>query len=85
MFRHRFTYLIQGNRVGKYRNRQLMPGYPRVLSEEFSGLPNNIYVDAALVWSANGQLYLFSGSNYWKYDWAERKIVPGYPLAIADR
>ena len=42
-------------------------GYPKPISEEFEGIPNDI--DAAFMWSRNNKLYFFKGEEYWRYDW----------------
>ena len=42
----------------------MAPGYPRLISADFSGLPNNL--NAAFTWT-NGRTYFFKGSKYWRF------------------
>ena len=41
-------------------------GYPKLISSGFPGIPNNI--DAAFKWVANGKMYFFKGSQYWRFE-----------------
>lgn len=92
------TYMFRGDSVVKIStNYQIAPGYPRSISAEFPGLPNNL--DAALYWPAksgwqkiNGRwwfvetapakTYFFKGSQYWMYQ--NRQLVEG-PSPIYSR
>ncbi len=80
------TYIIKGGQVGKYRNKRIQSGYPKSLSAEFSGAPDDTEdrpLDAALVWGKNNQLYLFRGSQYWKYNFDKRTVEDFYPRDVA--
>ena len=54
-------------------------GYPRKISNDWSGLPNNI--DAAFTWTHNKKTYFFKGNQYWKFD--NMQPVDGYPKDIS--
>lgn len=41
-------------------------------------------IDAAFTWHKNGRIYLFSGSRYWKYDVAKKRLDRGYPKYTRD-
>ena len=47
------------------------------ISRDFEGIPDN--VDAAFVWSGNGKMYFFQGSQYWRYPGGE-----SYPRPISN-
>ncbi len=76
------TYLFREGRVGKFRNMQIEAGYPRPISDVFPGAPDRD-VDAALLWGGDGQLYLFRGGLYWKYNFAKRQVEHSYPRRIS--
>ncbi|XP_005998660.1 collagenase 3-like [Latimeria chalumnae] len=52
-------------------NKTMDKGYPRLTSEDFSGLRNK--VDAAVQY--NGLLYFFSGANWYEYDNKSKRIL----------
>lgn len=39
-------------------------------------------MDAAVEWGANGNLYIFKGNKFWRYNGHKRSIDPGYPKTI---
>lgn len=39
-------------------------------------------MDAAVEWGANGELYIFKGSMFWRYNNYKKSIDPGYPKTI---
>ena len=39
-------------------------------------------MDAAVEWGANGELYIFKGNKFWRYNGHKRSIDPGYPKTI---
>ena len=82
----RFTYILKGGQVGKYLNKRIQSGYPKNLADEFKGLPRDTEknpLDAALIWGKNGQLYLFRGNQYWKYNFDKRTVEDFYPRDVA--
>ncbi len=77
------TFVFREDRVARFRNLQIEPGYPRLITEEFGpGAPDRD-VDAALLWGGNGQLYLFRGGLYWKYNFAKAQVEHSYPRRIS--
>ena len=61
-------------------------GYPKLISEEFKGIPANI--DATFTWKRNNKIYFFKGTEYWRFDYekaaAGKQGVRGdYPRDIA--
>ena len=55
------------------------PGYPRKISEDWPGLPNNI--DAAVTWSGNNLTTFFKGSQFWMF--SNKEPLDGYPMEIS--
>ncbi|CAH1801661.1 unnamed protein product [Owenia fusiformis] len=56
---------------------------PRLITDQFPGLPNEFAnVEAALRYK-DGYLYFFKGANYRKYDERTQRVLPGYPKAKA--
>ena len=54
---------------------------PRNLTE--LNLPTEVHdVDAAVEWGANGELYIFKGEMFWRYNNNKKSIDPGYPKPI---
>ena len=41
-------------------------------------------IDAALKWQRNGERYLFSGNQYWKFNPFKPSVMTGYPKLIRD-
>ena len=39
-------------------------------------------MDAAVEWGANGELYIFKGDMFWRYNGYKNSIDPGYPKTI---
>lgn len=59
----------------------LVPGYPKPLTA--LGLPARLdHVDAVTVWGHNSKTYIFSGTEYWRYDDETDRMEPGYPRDI---
>ena len=72
-------YVFKGSNYWKLTEDSVEPGYPRKISEDWPGLPNNI--DAAVTWTDNQKTYFFKGSQYWKFD--NMEPVDGYPRDIS--
>ncbi|KAL1140593.1 hypothetical protein AAG570_000523 [Ranatra chinensis] len=73
------TYAFKGNHYWKLTDESIAPGYPRLISKSWPGLPGNI--DAAFSYK-NGKTYFFKGSQYWRY--AGRQMDGKYPKRISD-
>ncbi|XP_023337348.1 stromelysin-3 isoform X2 [Eurytemora carolleeae] len=72
------TFAFKGDSYWKLTDDSIAPGYPRLVSQDWTGLPDNI--DAAFTWE-NGKTYFFKGSKYWRYSFDE--MEPGYPKEIS--
>ncbi|XP_050433703.1 stromelysin-3-like isoform X2 [Adelges cooleyi] len=72
------TFVLKGDYHWKLINKSTELGYPKLITEQWIGLPGHI--DAAFTHN-NGQTYFFKGSNYWKFT----GTTPGkrYPRDIA--
>ncbi|XP_046391255.1 matrix metalloproteinase-2-like isoform X2 [Ischnura elegans] len=67
-----------GNKYYLYNGHNIMPGYPRPLTD--LGLPSSLdKVDGAMVWGHNSKTYLFSGTMYWRLDESTKKVELDYP------
>lgn len=58
------TYAFKGSLYWKLTDTSVEPGYPRSISEDWSGLPGDL--DASFTWT-NGKTYFFKGSKYWRF------------------
>lgn len=57
-------------------------GYPKRISSDFPGIPNNI--NAAFRWVANGKYYFFKGNQYWRFcTKCGTKVDSKYPQRIS--
>lgn len=54
------TCFFKGRRCWCYRNKNMLSGFPKKISEEFYSIPNNL--DAAFVWT-DQNTYFFKGKN----------------------
>ncbi|KAG7166173.1 Stromelysin-1-like [Homarus americanus] len=76
------TYVFKGSQYWKLIDDGIAPGYPKLISEGWQGLPSNL--DAAFTWT-NGKTYFFKGSEYWRFDPAQRPPVKeSYPKDISN-
>jgi hypothetical protein len=60
-------------------------GYPMPIAGQWPGMMEAGFdssIDAAINWG-NGKAYFFRGGQYLRYDIADDRVDPGYPLAIA--
>ncbi|XP_070571970.1 matrix metalloproteinase-14-like isoform X1 [Ptychodera flava] len=76
------TFFFRGKKYWRYDeyNERVDPGYPKLISENWVGIPNDI--DAAFEWT-DGFTYFFKGDKYWQFDSAKMSVVPGYPRNAA--
>ena len=56
----------QGSQYWRMTGLKMDDGYPKPISRGFPGIPDNL--DAAFKWRANGKMYFFKGSQYWRFD-----------------
>ena len=74
-------FVLQGDKYWRFTNLTLDSDSPKLISKGFKDIPNN--VDASFVWSGNGKIYFFKGSNYWRFDPTQRPPVKeSYPKPI---
>ena len=74
------TYSFLGGKYWKLSDVSVEPGYPRLISEGWKGLPWNL--DAAFTWT-NGKTYFFKGSLYWRFT-ADGQMDDDYPKVISE-
>merc|ERR1712110_483053 len=58
------TYVFRRSKYWKLTDTGVADGFPRQISDDWEGLPNNL--DAAFSWK-NGKTYFLKGSRYWRY------------------
>lgn len=58
-----YTYVFKGDKYWRLTEENIAPGYPKLISDNWPGLPANI--DAAFTYK-NGKTYFFKGSKYWR-------------------
>ncbi|CAG9863528.1 unnamed protein product [Phyllotreta striolata] len=73
------TYVFKGDKYWKLTEDSVEPGYPRLISDSWIGLPGHI--DAAFTYK-NGKTYFFKGSKYWRYK--GKKADGAYPKEISE-
>ncbi|XP_043228035.1 stromelysin-3-like [Amphibalanus amphitrite] len=66
------VFFFKGDKVWRMTNLPTVDeGYPKLISEEFQGIPNDI--DAAFTWKRNKKIYFFKGDQYWRFDYEAAK------------
>ncbi|XP_023590281.1 matrix metalloproteinase-19-like [Trichechus manatus latirostris] len=70
------THFFKGNKVWRYINFKMSPGFPKMLNRIEPNL------DAALYWPLNKKVFLFKGSGYWQWDELARTDFSSYPKPI---
>lgn len=75
------VYVFKGSKYWKLEDNAIAPGYPRSISKDWAGLPDNI--DAAFTWT-NGKTYFFKGSRYWRFTDFTLDTVYHYPKDIKE-
>lgn len=77
------TYFFKGGQYWRYTDRTMDSGYPKDISDGFTGIPDN--VDAAMVWGGNGKIYFYKGSKFWRFDPLKRPPVKStYPKPLSN-
>ena len=74
------SYVFQGEEYWRLTKESVAKGFPRRISEDWSGLPNHL--DAAFTWQDTGATYIFKGEEYWKFQNMEPEA--GYPKLISE-
>eukprot|EP00092_Neocalanus_flemingeri_P010689 GFUD01011513.1.p1 GENE.GFUD01011513.1~~GFUD01011513.1.p1 ORF type:complete len:523 (+),score=130.30 GFUD01011513.1:119-1687(+) len=74
------TYAFLGNKYWRLTDTAVEPGYPRLISQGWPGLPRNL--DAAFTWT-NGKTFFFKGSQYWRFT-NIGQVDGGYPREISE-
>jgi len=72
------SYVFSKNSYWKLKDDSIAPGYPRDISDDWPGLPDNI--DAAVTLQKK-DTYFFKGNEYWKFQ--NRSPMTGYPKDIS--
>lgn len=75
------TYFFKGTKYWKIENERFASGYPRQISSDWTGLPNN--VDAAFTWSGNGRIYFIKGNQYYRISKNSLAVDSGYPRPLS--
>ncbi|XP_023326173.1 matrix metalloproteinase-24 [Eurytemora carolleeae] len=72
------SYVFKGQNYWKLTDTSVADGYPRLISQDWAGLPDNL--DAAFTWDS-GATYFFKGGEYWKFE----NMVPSsnYPKPLS--
>lgn len=73
------TYVFKGKYYWKLNEDAVEPGYPKLISQGWPGLPGNI--NSAFTYK-NGKTYFFKGRKYWRY--VDRKMDGAYPKDISE-
>ncbi|KAK7582494.1 hypothetical protein V9T40_013939 [Parthenolecanium corni] len=73
------TYVFRGPYYWKVEKNKIVEGYPRLIQEDWAGLP--IHLDAAFAYKKD-QILFFKGSKYWKF--TDKKMDDGYPRYIKE-
>lgn len=77
------VYFFKGNQCVRLTNVKADSGYPKPISDVFSGLPTSFQagIDAALWRKSNNRLYLFRGSQYVRL--TGTTVDSGYPKSLS--
>ena len=73
------SYVFQNREYWKLAKDGVAPGYPKLISDDWPGLPS--YLDAAITMSSSGNTFFFKGDQYWKFD--NQVPSPKYPKNVS--
>ncbi|XP_069898578.1 matrix metalloproteinase-19 isoform X2 [Dipodomys merriami] len=76
--RTQWIHFFKGNKVWRYINFKMSPGFPKKLNRVEPNL------DAALYWPLNQKVFLFKGSGYWQWDELAQTDFSRYPKPIKE-
>ncbi|XP_070310927.1 matrix metalloproteinase-19 isoform X3 [Odocoileus virginianus] len=71
--RTQWIHFFKGDKVWRYTNFKMSPGFPKKLNRVGPNL------DAALYWPINKKVFLFKGSGYWQWDELATTDFSHYP------
>ncbi|XP_059790627.1 matrix metalloproteinase-19 isoform X2 [Balaenoptera ricei] len=71
--RTQWIHFFKGDKVWRYVNFKMSPGFPKKLNRVEPNL------DAALYWPLNKKVFLFKGSGYWQWDELAQTDFSRYP------
>ncbi|KAF4010483.1 hypothetical protein G4228_001694 [Cervus hanglu yarkandensis] len=71
--RTQWIHFFKGDKVWRYINFKMSPGFPKKLNRVGPNL------DAALYWPVNKKVFLFKGSGYWQWDELATTDFSRYP------
>ncbi|XP_012030171.2 matrix metalloproteinase-19 isoform X3 [Ovis aries] len=71
--RTQWIHFFKGDKVWRYINFKMSPGFPKKLNRVGPNL------DAALYWPINKKVFLFKGSGYWQWDELATTDFSRYP------
>ncbi|XP_039721549.1 matrix metalloproteinase-19 isoform X3 [Pteropus medius] len=74
--RTQWIHFFKGDKVWRYINFKMSPGFPKKLNRIEPNL------DAALYWPVNQKVFLFKDSGYWQWDELARTDFTHYPKPI---
>ncbi|XP_055976010.1 matrix metalloproteinase-19 isoform X2 [Sorex fumeus] len=74
--RTQWIHFFKGDKVWRYINFKMAPGFPKRLNKVEPNL------DAALYWPLNKKVFLFKGSGYWQWDELAKTDFRSYPKPI---
>ena len=79
------TYFFKNQYVYKYddRTNKIAPGFPKLISYVFPGIPPNI--NAVFIWAKDNNTYFFKGNLYYKFNTNEKKVERGFPKNTEER
>lgn len=72
------TYVFKGDYYWRVLKDGIADGYPRLIGEDWSGLPGNL--DSALTWT-DGKTFFFKGDQYWRF--SNKNKIAGYPKKLS--
>ncbi|XP_070572236.1 stromelysin-3-like [Ptychodera flava] len=70
------TWFLKGSLVWRFENNIMDPGYPKRITDEFHGLPDNI--EGAFEFDGNGQTYFFKDGYFYMINWRMDVVGPFY-------
>ncbi|KAG3291669.1 matrix metallopeptidase 19 [Ictidomys tridecemlineatus] len=76
--RTQWIHFFKGDKVWRYINFKMSPGFPKKLNRVEPNL------DAAFYWPFNQKIFLFKGSGYWQWDELVRNDFSRYPKPIKE-